>query len=227
MSDDEKPPGTKATTPPDDMLDLSDPALAIHRAPIASPAGITWMTGSAGATGAAGPLGPIQTDLQSGVESWSEHFHYDVDMLYEIEALWAEKPRLAQRLTERLASKLHNALIEAFLIHERNIAEFFREKKTDERHYHVSDFLGGVPQAMIWRAKRIPKEQGDRLEAIFTFASIHLAHPSRLRTHDKKRKQVNINDDVRFLGEIIRTFLNSKGVAARLSRRVDWSLWIS
>jgi hypothetical protein len=172
-------------------------------------------------------------EYQKGPQIWSEHIHYEIWMLHKVREL---REREAKKLAEQIALAkiaayselsvvLNNVLVEAFLVHVRNLVEFFRGRKTNQDHTHVSDFLGGVAQTANWRKAKLSEDDEARLEALWTFASTHLQHPSRLRTNDATARPVDFDRDIEFFDRLMSSFVSSKAARANLSQNVDWSPW--
>jgi len=182
--------------------------------------------GTSGATGATGVAGfnPAGFKTYTGPAAWSEHIFYEATMLHQVRDLWMRLLGIHVPLSDEETVVLRNTLVESFLVHVRNLIEFFREEKSAWGHVHIDDFLGNQ-QAAKWRAKHLDETIKKKLNDHWTFVSTHLSHPSRERTHNGQDREVKMDELVSFFDSIMKAFVNAGGVESKLSSNVDWSRW--
>jgi hypothetical protein len=167
-------------------------------------------------------------DLGEHPEGWSEHLFYNFDQFFKAQQLIRIENELNASLTPEMSKALHNALLESFLMHERVIAEFFREpdgdEKFDSRHFYLHHYLD-YNALKKWRSQHIPPDKNEVLRQMFTRAGADVAHPTRDRTHAESRespKYVDVDVDVAFVKPIISAFLQNTDVQRKLSKNVRW-----
>ncbi len=133
-------------------------------------------------------------------KEWLEHFYYEVSMMKL--SLYIARKNFSDKIIQN--NKM-NIVLEIFLLHARNLLEFFYDKNDCKKDIaHVNHFL---KSGIKW--KKIQTKSNSWYKSLNKKINIYLSHMNYNRKIDIKEKEWNLLELKKDFNNIIKVFLKN------------------